>query len=87
MAYPRDTLNISCFVEALHSYVESKTERDRAMSSYEGYSWGYHGSCYEDEVAIKAASLEDQLNSLIEKRVVQKLIELGIIQEGEDLSD
>ncbi len=52
---------------ALVALTEAKSDRDKAYSEYEGYSWGYHGQRYETLVeeakqrfseAFRAAVLE-----------------------------
>lgn len=69
---PRDTQRIECLLESMADYVTAKQERDRARDSYEGYSWGYFGSDYENRVAKKAAEVEDRLADVIEAIIAER---------------
>jgi len=70
---PEDTLNIECLMQAINEYADAKSERDKARDEYDGYSWGYHGSHFEDSVAKKAAEVKNQLRATVREMIREEL--------------
>lgn len=62
---PDSTLEIECFLEAVGNYVSKRKCRDKARDEYEGYSWGYYGSSYENDVAGAAKEVSKYLKAFI----------------------
>lgn len=56
---------------AIANVVEKVVERDRARAGCD-HSWGYHGHRFEEAVRKAGKELEDTINAMIDKRVMDR---------------
>ncbi len=66
---PDDRLDIQCLIQALSEYVEAKTAHDKALATYDGYSWGYHGQKEINRMHNAAVAFGYRLDDYIDARI------------------
>lgn len=69
----RNTLEIECLGQALENYMDAKRRHDKARDEYEGYSWGYHGHHYVQEMENAAEDFQKRLDKYIDDKVAQAI--------------
>lgn len=73
MSLVKNTLEVECLIQALQNVLEAKAEHDKARDAYEGYSWGYYGRSFVEDVEVAADEFGKRLAALIEKKVTEAL--------------
>ena len=66
---PEDPFQLQVLLDAFAEYAEAKREHDRERESYQGYSWGYHGHSYVENMENRARECMMKLNEYIDSRV------------------
>lgn len=64
-----EMLSVDAVIEAIGQYASAKSERDKAMEEYEGYSWGWHGRYYEEAVTRNRDAAQKALNDYVRAMV------------------
>lgn len=69
MSLIKNTIEVECFIQSLENLTTAKVAHDKARDSYEGYSWGYHGRSYVEDVEKAAEEFNTRLSLLIDSMV------------------
>jgi hypothetical protein len=75
---------LECFVQALESVIEIKSEQQKAYNEYEGSSPGWALSSIDDRVRDAVSELGNHLGRVIDRRVKSILLKKGIIIPDEE---
>lgn len=70
---PDDRMDVQTLVQAFEDCIKARTEHDRALGEYDGYSWGYAGYNYVNSMNAAAEDLGKRLDQYIDQRVAAAL--------------
>lgn len=71
-------LSTDSLLDALSRFADAKAERDIAFNEYDGWSWDYYGSHFDDAVENAREEVEKGLRDYIGAVVALELAKRGI---------